>query len=135
MADVYGELYEKAKIDRSYDGYNQLDVVALYDEYEASALEIGSTITVGDLRKEDIMIGGSVAFDALGASTTLSVGPSASPTKYKGATSTASAGTFDLLKTIAATAQETADDTLVLTTAGGVMTGTITVKVLVLRRA
>jgi len=80
--------------------------------YEASSLASGDVIEMFVLPDGARLIEGSLAYDALGASTTLSVGygahtnaagtaVSASAAAYKAAASTATAGKVDVLATLA----------------------------------
>ena len=63
-----------------------------YDSYEASSLASGSDISVARLPKGAKVWDVIVHHDALGTSVTLSVGDSASATRYIGATAAATAG-------------------------------------------
>jgi len=80
--------------------------------YEASTLASGDVIEMFVLPDGARLLEGSLAYDALGSSTTLSVGyaahtnadgtaASASAAAYKAAASTASAGKVDVLATLA----------------------------------
>ena len=80
--------------------------------YEASSLASGDVIEMFVLPDGARLLEGSLAYDALGSSTTLSVGyaahtnaagtaVSASAAAYKAAASTASAGKVDVLATLA----------------------------------
>jgi len=83
-----------------------------YATYEASSLASGDVIEMFNLPNGARIVGGSLAHDALGASTTLSVGyaahtdssdaaVSASAAAFKAAASSASAGLADVCATIA----------------------------------
>lgn len=83
-----------------------------YATYEASSLSNGEVIEMFNLPNGARIVGGSLGYDALGASTTLSVGyaahtdssdaaVSSSATAFKAAASTASAGLVDVCNTIA----------------------------------
>jgi len=83
-----------------------------YADYEASSLSSGDVIEMFNLPNGARVIDGYLAYDALGASTTLSVGyaahtdadgatVSAAAAAYLAATSTASAGRTDVCATIA----------------------------------
>lgn len=83
-----------------------------YADYEASSLASGDVIEMFNLPNGARVIDGYLAYDALGASTTLSVGyaahtdasgatVSAAAAAYLAATSTASAGRTDVCATIA----------------------------------
>jgi len=83
-----------------------------YATYEASSLASGDVIEMFNLPNGARIVGGSLAYDALGASTTLSVGyaaysaadgtaVSASAAAYKAAASSATAGLADVVATIA----------------------------------
>ena len=62
-----------------------------YDTYEASSLASGSDISIARLPKGAKVYDIVVHFDALGGSTTISVGDSGAAARYIAATSTASA--------------------------------------------
>ena len=67
-----------------------------YDTYEASSLASGSDISVARLPKGAKVYDIVVHFDALGGSSTVSVGDSDAAARYIAATSTASAGQMSM---------------------------------------
>ena len=67
-----------------------------YDSYEASSLASGSDISVARLPKGAKVYDIIVHFDALGSSSTVSVGDADSAARYIAATSTASAGQMSM---------------------------------------
>ncbi len=109
--------------------------------YEASSLSSGDVIEMFNLPDGARLLTGSLAHDALGGSTTLSVGyaahntaagvaVSAAATAYKGAASSASAGKNDILATLAlgSGSELDADGTgvpITVTLGGAAATGTI----------
>jgi len=109
--------------------------------YEASALASGDVIEMFTLPDGARLLEGSLAYDGLGASTTLSVGHaaynnadgtavSAAAAAYKAAASTATAGKVDILATLAlgSGSELDADENGVVVTAtmgGAAGTGTI----------
>ena len=99
-----------------------------YDTYEASSLASGSDISVARLPKGAKVYDIVVHFDALGGSTTISVGDSGAAARYIAATSTSSAGQMSMSQegAIDGVAYEnTAETDVLLTTGGGSITGTI----------
>ena len=99
-----------------------------YDTYEASSLASGSDISVARLPKGAKVYDIVVHFDALGGSTTISVGDSGAAARYIAATSTSSAGQMSMSQegAIAGVGYEnTAETDVLLTTGGGSITGTI----------
>ncbi len=112
-------------------------VKCMVDSYEAATLVSGSTITVGGrLTKGCVILQVSLTTDALGGSTTMSIGDAESAARYMSAEDTSSAATHttDLADGVGYTTDETDADALdtqiVLTTGGASMTGTIKVVVL-----
>lgn len=110
--------------------------------YEASSLASGDVIEMFVLPDGARLIEGSLAYDALGASTTLSVGygahtnaagtaVSASAAAYKAAASTATAGKVDVLATLAlgsGTEVDANEDGLPVTATMGGAAGTGTIE-------
>jgi hypothetical protein len=114
--------------------------------YEASSLASGDVIEMFTLPDGARLIGGSLAYDALGASTTLSVGyaahtnaagtaVSASAAAYKAAASTATAGKVDVLATLALGSGSEVDaneDGMVVTATMGGAAGTGTIELTIM---
>lgn len=112
-----------------------------FAEYEASSLQIGDVIQFFNLPNGARITDGYLANDALGASTTLSVGyaahtnsagtaVSASAASFLAATSTSSAARTDVAATIALNSGSVVDANkdgmpITATLAGGAATGTI----------
>ena len=112
-----------------------------FAEYEASSLQIGDVIQFFNLPNGARIIDGYLANDALGSSTTLSVGNgaytnaagtavSASAASYLAATSTSSAARTDIAATIALGSGSVVDANkdglpITATLAGAAATGTI----------
>jgi hypothetical protein len=99
-----------------------------HDSYEASSLASGSDITVARLPKGAKVYDIIVHFDALGGSSTVSVGDSADADRYIAATSTASAGQMSMSQEGAIAGfgyENTAETDVILTTGGASITGTI----------
>ena len=99
-----------------------------YDTYEASSLASGSDISVARLPKGAKVYDIVVHFDALGGSTTISVGDSGAAARYIAATSTSSAGQMSMSQEGAIDGvgyENTAETDVLLTTGGGSITGTI----------
>lgn len=96
------------------------------DEYEADAVEAGSTIKMARLPKGAVPLSISkLMFDALGTGATIAIGDGTTATKFKAATSVATAGSMNLDAIGAVGAQLTAETDIVLTTAGATISGTI----------
>lgn len=114
--------------------------------YEASALASGDVIEMFVLPDGARLISGSLAYDALGASTTLSVGyaahvasdgsaVNASAAAYKAAASTATAGKVDVLATLALGSGSEVDaneDGMVVTATMGGAAGTGTIELTIM---
>ena len=99
-----------------------------YDSYEASSLASGSDISVARLPKGAKVYDIIVHFDALGGSSTVSVGDADSAARYIAATSTASAGQMSMSQEGAIDGvgyEQTAETDIILTTGGASITGTI----------
>ena len=99
-----------------------------YDTYEASSLASGSDISVARLPKGAKVYDIVVHFDALGGSTTISVGDSGAAARYIAATSTSSAGQMSMSQEGAIDGvgyENTAETDVLLTTGGASITGTI----------
>ncbi len=99
-----------------------------YDSYEASSLASGSDISVARLPKGAKVYDIIVHFDALGGSSTISVGDADSAARYIAATSTASAGQMSMSQEGAIDGvgyEQTAETDIILTTGGASISGTI----------
>ena len=99
-----------------------------FDSFEASSLASGSDISVARLPKGAKVYDVVVHFDALGGSTTISVGDSGAAARYIAATSTSSAGQMSMSQEGAIDGvgyENTAETDVLLTTGGGSITGTI----------
>ena len=99
-----------------------------YDTYEASSLASGSDISVARLPKGAKVYDIVVHFDALGGSSTVSVGDSDAAARYIAATSTASAGQMSMSQEGAIGGvgyEQTAETDILLTTGSAAITGTI----------
>ena len=99
-----------------------------YDTFEASSLASGSDISVARLPKGAKVYDIVVHFDALGGSTTISVGDSGAAARYIAATSTSSAGQMSMSQEGAIDGvgyENTAETDVLLTTGGASITGTI----------
>ena len=104
-----------------------------FDSYEASSLASGSDISVARLPKGAKVYDIIVHFDALGSSSTISVGDADSAARYIAATSTASAGQMSMSQEGAIAGfgyENTAETDVLLTTGGASITGTIKVAVM-----
>lgn len=89
----------------------------------AAGLTNGDVLRATTLPKGARILGGRLAWEALGASTTLSVGYEGAATRYLGATSSASAGGAELANTVALNlGDELSSSTVVLVTLGGANT-------------
>lgn len=104
------------------------------DSYEASTLAAASTIAMGPtLAVGDKVIAVILSADALGTSTTISIGDAGSATRYLAATSTqaATAGVMAIpCDGMGYTVTGTSDTGILLTTAGGNCSGTVKVTIL-----
>ena len=104
-----------------------------FDTFEASSLASGSDISVARLPKGAKVYDIVVHFDAVGGSTTISVGDSGAAARYIAATSTSSAGQMSMSQEGAIDGvgyENTAETDVLLTTGGGSITGTIKVVVM-----
>lgn len=133
MATVYGDNYTKVLaggtsniLDRAKVGEK---VRCLPETYKADALESGSTIALAkDLKPGDIVVGGAIYYEALGASSTLTVGDSNDADRYLAVTDSSSAGgtSFNLVGGINYTiGTNDGDQTILITTGGAAITGTV----------
>jgi hypothetical protein len=128
MSTVYGVNYTKIKAQvptivaaSEWGGKVRCQI----DEYEAASLANASTISIAKLPKGARWLGISkLVFDDLGSAVTLACGISGATTKFKAATSVASAGSMDL-DAIAGLGYEFTADTEVILTTAGEQTGTI----------
>lgn len=133
FADVMGDNYTKSitptPVNKLARGKLDGKVRVHTDEYEASALASGSTISIGKtLNTGDIIKDIKIFFDALGASSTLAVGDSADADRYIAAASSASAGSIVLNQIAGANyviGTNSGDSTILITTDGAEITGTI----------
>jgi hypothetical protein len=102
-------------------------VRAQHDVYETSSTPQGDTIQIATVPKGAlVMPQSSIAFDALGSNTALSVGTVASPAKYIASTATTSAGQLFFNLVDGSGDQMTADTDIIITVSGsGAATGTI----------
>lgn len=101
-----------------------------YDTYEATGEAIGSDITITKgFKKGEVFYGGKMVWDALGASSTLIIGDVDDDNRFLVSTSTSSAGSVGLDAIAGFGYEFTEDKDLIITTAGGTITGTIKVAV------
>lgn len=104
----------------------------MVDKYEASGLASGSTISVGKaLPVGAIVTGVKLAYDALGSSSTLSVGDAGAAARYLAAASSASAGERDAIDVdgLGYVVTGTSDTQVLITTGGASITGTIAIEI------
>lgn len=109
-------------------GVTRSGLNVISDTYECSSTASGSTIVLANLPQGAVIHGITLATDALGASTTVSLGDSTSATRYLAATSTVSAVSTNaiLVDGLGYVIGTNAGDNLVLATiGGGAATGTI----------
>ena len=106
--------------------YQEKGVFAVVSTYQASALQIGDVVEMMKVQSGVTVVGGALIFEALGASTTLSVGDGGGVADLLAATSTSSAGTAQILSGGKFPKKYTADDTIDIKLAGGAATGKIT---------
>lgn len=99
------------------------------DTFTASAIAAGSTIDIARLPKGARVWDVHIFHDALNASATLTVGDAVSASRYLAAFATGSAGKQTMTGTNGQSAgvgfQQTAETTVIVTTAGAAITGTI----------
>lgn len=86
----------------------------------ASGLAINDTIDLATFTQNGHLLGGSLAFEAMGASATADIGTAAIPTRYLSGGSVAAAGTLEFAHTVALNMGEAvaAETTLVARAAG-----------------
>ena len=99
-----------------------------YDSYEASSLASGSDISVAKLPAGAIVYDIVVHFDALGGSSTISVGDSGAAARYITATSVSSAGQMSMSQEGAIDGfgyENTAETDILLTTGSAAISGTV----------
>jgi len=138
MAAVYGVNYTKSLTPTSGNivdgGYLKGDVKAFTDTYEAASVGAASTIAMGEVLPDGAVILEIIfAYDALGTSSTISVGDAGSATRYTAALDTSSAGvsrTSVLAGLGYKIGTASNDNTLLLTTAGAAITGTVSLTVI-----
>ena len=113
-------------------GQYQAHTYCIMDQYEATTLADESTIAIADLPENAKIIDILVHHDALGSSTTLSIGDTNTAALYSAAEDTSSAGTVGITKIAGIQYQcgSTAGDNIILLTVGGAaITGTIKVNI------
>ena len=95
----------KVKYDAGGSGDNYLDsgqygaeVKCIQDQFEASGITTGSTISVVNMPKGSKIVGCTVAFDALGTSSTIQLGDALDDDRYIAATSSVSAGATSAIR-------------------------------------
>ena len=131
MASVKGSNFTKrtaSLIDKVVASENHGRLRVQYDTYEASSLASGSDISVARLPAGAVVYDIIVHFDALGGSSTISVGDSGAAARYIAATSTASAGQMAMSQEGAIDGvgyENTAETDVLLTTGGASISGTI----------
>ena len=91
---AYKTIQSALTADHTVDpGYDQAPLYVTHDSYEAATLVTASTIEIGTtLPLNAVVHEVIVAYDAMGASTSLSVGDSEDPDRYITNTATTSAG-------------------------------------------
>ena len=99
------------------------------ETYEAASLASGSDITVCRLPKNSAVVDAVIYNDALGGSSTLSLGDADDADRYITAGSTSSAGALRMNAVNGAGYENTAQTDLIVTTAGATISGTIKVVV------
>jgi len=97
------------------------------DSFEATGEAIGSDITICRLPKNSTVVEATIYHDALGASSTLIMGDATDDNRYITSGSTATAGVKTLNAIDGIGYENTTQTDLILTTAGGTVTGTIKV--------
>jgi hypothetical protein len=133
MATVYGVQSTKSKtVPPDLVAVNQWGgrVRCAQDQYEAAALEAGSTIYGPKIPKGAIIVGGQLLTDDLSADATIAVGISGSTGKYIAATvcTTANQKTeFSLIDSLGV--ELTAEEEILLTTGVSAITGTVKIMV------
>ena len=131
MASVKGSNFTKrtaSPIEKVVASENHGRLRVQYDTYEASSLASGSDISVARLPAGAVVYDIIVHFDALGGSSTISVGDSGAAARYIAATSTASAGQMAMSQEGAIGGvgyENTAETDVLLTTGGATISGTI----------
>lgn len=133
MSTVYGVQSTKSKtVPPDMVSVNQWGgrVRCAQDQYEAAALEAGSTIYGPKIPKGAIIVGGQLLTDALGSGVTIAVGISGSTAKYLAATTCNTANLKTELGLIDSLGVElTAEEEILLTTAAAAATGTIKIMI------
>lgn len=99
------------------------------DTYEATGEAIGSDITICRLPANSTVVEATLYTDALGASSTLILGDSSDDNRYITSVSTSSAAITNINVIGGIAYENTSATDLILTTAGGTVTGTITLVV------
>lgn len=139
MATVYGVNATKAATPTPANdiaaGQQLANVRVVYDLYEAAALAAGSDIRLGGtIPAGHRIIGMKLLTDALGSSTTLSIGDSADADRYLAATDTSSAVNNDSILIGGAgyvIGTATGDNAVIAHLTGAAATGTIKLAMLV----
>lgn len=115
------------KLDRQEKGF----VKFFEDSYEASSLDSGSDISVGPVMKAgQKIIDAYIVHDALGSSSTLSLGDGDDADRLITATASNAAGRIGLNAVDGQGYEFTADTQLLITTGGASITGTVKVVVI-----
>lgn len=128
MASVKG--VNKTIIDQAngvkLDRQNLGEIGFFQDTYEASSLASGSDISLGaTLKAGQVLVDAFIIHDALGASSTLTLGDAGDADRFITAGSSASAGRLNLNAADGTGYEFTADTQLVVTTGGATISGTI----------
>jgi len=137
MADVLGTNYTKftnpTAENRVAAGKLGGRVRSITDDFTFSGEAIASTLKIGrDLRKGAVIHGISFQFAALGGATTMRIGDSNDDDRYMTDIATAAAGIVTDLNIAGnqyVIGTNTGDETIVLLTAGGAVTGVVKVTV------
>lgn len=106
--------------------YQEKGVFAVVSTYVAADLQIADVVEMMKVQAGVTVVGGALIFEALGTSTTLSVGDGTAAAGLLAATNTSSAGTAQVLAGGKFPKKYAADDTIDITLAGGAATGKIT---------
>ena len=103
---------------------------AFFDFVTPAGMAVADTLDLNEVPIGARIIGGNIAFGALGASATIGVGYAGAATRYKAQTAAATAGNFDIARTLAENYGDelTARQRLIITFAGANPTSGITIK-------
>ena len=135
MSNVQGVNTTKVNAGTSKDNWVDQGLIksglkVMSDVYEAAALAIGQTIGLANLPDGAVVHDIKLAFDALGAGSTLSIGDSTDAARYISAQSTVAAGALEL-DTVDGAAYaigtNAGDGEIIATVGGGAITGTVKV--------